>query len=95
MAQQLKSTTEAATSAPAPNGTETVLSNYLTEEALAAQLGVAPRTLRRWRKRRQSPPYLVISRQVYYRHGAVEEWLRRREHDFDEAKGRARRSASR
>jgi hypothetical protein len=99
-AQQQKSTrtppAEASASAPASNGAETVLSNYLSEETLAAQLGVATRTVRRWRKLRQSPPYLVISRQVYYRQAAVAEWLRSRERSFDALNGGgARRSASR
>jgi hypothetical protein len=53
--------------------------------------------MRRYRALRQSPPYVMIGRRVYYRRGAVEDWLRKRERDFDEPnhKGRARRSPGR
>ena len=84
---------EAPANVPSPNGTSHVLADHLTEQELAADLDVGVRTVRRWRALRQSPPYVVIARRVYYRRGAVEEWLRKRERGFEEPKGRARRSS--
>jgi hypothetical protein len=82
--------------APMRNGAPHILTDYFTEEALAAELGVGLRTLRRWRALQRSPPYVVIGRQLYFRRDAVADWMRRRERDFDqESAGRARRAARR
>ena len=87
MRQSAKSTSspvEAPVGAPAPNGAVlSVLADYLSEHELAKQLGVGLRTLRRWRALRQSPPYVVVARQLYFRRSAVEDWLRKRERDFE------------
>lgn len=94
---QAKSTAEpeadATASAAAPNGAAHILADHLTEQEFADDLEVGLRTVRRWRALRQSPPYVVIARRVYYRRAAVEEWLRNRERGFEEPKGRARRSS--
>jgi hypothetical protein len=79
---------------PVPNGAG-VLADYYTEQQLAAQLGISQRTLKRWRRARDGPPYLVISRQIYFRRGAVEGWLRSRERGFEDSKGRSRRTTGR
>lgn len=34
-----------------------ILTDYLTEEQAAAELGISPRTLSRWQKLRKGPPY--------------------------------------
>lgn len=86
---------EATANAPAPNGASHVLADHISEEELADELHVGLRTMRRWRAMRQSPPYVVIARRVYFRRGAVEEWLRNRERGFEEPKRRARRSPGR
>ena len=55
------------------------LSDLLTEQDLAGELGLTVRTLRRWRALRESPPYVRIGRQIFYRSDAVRAWLLARE----------------
>jgi hypothetical protein len=56
-----------------------LLDGYLSEVEYARQRGVSLRTCQRDRALRQSPPYVVIGRQVYYRIEAIREWLLTRE----------------
>ena len=60
-----------------------LLQGYLSEEEYAEQRGVTLRTCQRDRALRQSPPYVVMGRQVYYRIEAVREWLMKREQTND------------
>jgi predicted site-specific integrase-resolvase len=55
------------------------IDGYLSEEELAAQLGVVPRTLKRWRMRGQGPPFTRIVRRPVYRIESVRKWLQSRE----------------
>jgi hypothetical protein len=59
------------------------LEGFVTEQEYAARRGVSLRTCQRDRQLRQSPPYVVIGRQVYYRVEAVREWLIARERSTD------------
>lgn len=59
------------------------LEGFVTEEAYAARRGVSIRTCQRDRQLRQSPPYVVIGRHVYYRVEAVRDWLIARERSAD------------
>lgn len=63
---------------PAPTGPD-FLEGFVAEEDYAARRGVSLRTCQRDRQLRQSPPYVVIGRQVYYRIEAVRDWLIARE----------------
>lgn len=56
---------------------------FVSEEAYAARRGVSVRTCQRDRQLRQSPPYVVIGRRVYYRVEAVRDWLIARERNGD------------
>lgn len=56
-----------------------VLEGFLPENEYARQRGVSLRTCQRDRALRQSPPYVIIGRRVYYRIEAVREWLIKRE----------------
>ncbi len=56
-----------------------VLDGFLSEKEYARQRGVTIRTCQRDRALRQSPPYVIIGRQVYYRLEAVRDWLINRE----------------
>ncbi len=56
-----------------------VLEGFLSEAEYARQRGVSVRTCQRDRALRQSPPYVIMGRQVYYRIEAVREWLVGRE----------------
>ncbi len=52
----------------------------LTEGETCPEVGVkCKRTLRRWRDLRQGPPHVRIGRKVYYRRGALQQWLLARE----------------
>jgi len=59
------------------------LDGFISEEEYAARRGVSLRTCQRDRQLRQSPPYVVIGRRVYYRIEAVREWLLAREQAAD------------
>jgi len=56
-----------------------ILSEYLTEPQLAAQLHVSTMTLKRWRALREAPPIVRLGRRILYRRDAVEKWLAGRE----------------
>ncbi len=73
--KQSKTVTSGTTHDTVPN----VLADLLSEEALAAQIGVTIRTLQRWRQLRQGPPWLSIGRSVFYRAAATREWILQRE----------------
>lgn len=66
----------------APAGPD-FLEGFVSEEDYAARRGVSIRTCQRDRQLRQSPPYVVIGRRVYYRVEAVRDWLIARERTDD------------
>jgi hypothetical protein len=59
------------------------LNGYILEGDYAARRGVSLRTCQRDRQLRQSPPYVVIGRQVFYRIEAIRDWLIARERHDD------------
>ena len=65
-------------SAAATNN-NSLLSGYLTEREMAAQLGISRRTLRQWRAVEAGPPRTIIGRKIYYRADAAADWLRSRQ----------------
>jgi hypothetical protein len=67
----------------------TVLSEYMTPEELAGELGICKRTLDRWHASRSGPPRVTVGRRPLYRREAVTEWLRSREQNLSE-RGRRR-----
>jgi DNA-binding transcriptional MerR regulator len=55
---------------------QTALSEYVTIDVLARELGVSTRTIRRWRTLRIGPPHLKCGpRRVLYKLDQVREWL--------------------
>ena len=57
-----------------------LLDGYLKPEALAAELGIHPRTLRKLSEKGQGPPKTTISpKTFYYSRESVLEWLASRE----------------
>jgi hypothetical protein len=52
-----------------------LLSDYLTAEQLAEQLGVTLRTLQLWRRHKTGPPCTIIARRPHYRIRSVRAWL--------------------
>lgn len=55
------------------------LDGFVSEQEYAARRGVSIRTCQRDRQLRQSPPYVVIGRRVFYRVEAIRDWLIARE----------------
>lgn len=56
-----------------------ILSNYISAESLAEQIGVTPRTLFRWQQKRVGPPVTQIGRKNFYKISSVEDWLKQNE----------------
>jgi phage terminase Nu1 subunit (DNA packaging protein) len=52
---------------------------YIPEAEMAEQLGVAVRTLRKWRQQGLGPAYTKFGKQVHYRSASRDTWLRRQE----------------
>lgn len=53
----------------------------LNTDALAAELGLAPITLRKLRMRGDGPPFVKVGRSVRYRADDVRAWLSARTHN--------------
>lgn len=52
-----------------------VIADLMTLPELAEELNVTPRTIMRWHARRQGPPRIRVGGRVYFRAGAVRDWL--------------------
>ena len=65
------------------NVAQGVLSEYMEEDELAAELNCSPRTIQRWHRLREGPPRTKIGKRVFYRRNSVADWLRSREQAFD------------
>jgi len=69
-----------------------LLGGWISRADLALQLGVSEDTLRRWDALRSGPPCIRAGRKVFYRRGAVLEWLEDQEAaDLRRARRGARR----
>jgi hypothetical protein len=53
-----------------------VLADFLSEEALAKQLGHHQRTMARWRRQGRGPSFVLNGRSVLYHVADVSTWLR-------------------
>jgi hypothetical protein len=58
---------------------ESILSEFLTAEQLAAELRRNPRTLDRCRRLGEGPPVTKLGRRTIYRRTSVQAWIRARE----------------
>ena len=52
--------------------------DLLTDQELAAELAIEPRTLRLWRNTRALPHLRITPRVIRYRRGDIDAWLARR-----------------
>lgn len=52
---------------------------YLSDKETATALGIAPRTLHRWRLDKRGPPFTPFGRRIMYRKQAVRDWALRAE----------------
>jgi excisionase family DNA binding protein len=59
--------------------TPRLLDDYLTVDELAAELDVAPITVKRWAALKEGPPITRLGRRVLYRRASVKAWLVRQE----------------
>jgi predicted DNA-binding transcriptional regulator AlpA len=66
---------ESVSDVPAPR----LLADYLNTEQLAAELGVATITVKRWAALKQGPPVTRIGRRIMYRRSSVQAWLVKQE----------------
>jgi hypothetical protein len=55
------------------------IAGYSNERNTAKELGVALRTLRKWRQQGRGPAFTKFARQIHYRDEAVAAWLKARE----------------
>ncbi len=62
-----------------------ILADYMTPKECAAELKINNRTLDRWRRLKEAPPWTKIGKKVWYRRQAVSEWLRSREREIEAA----------
>ena len=53
-----------------------VLAGFLSEKALATQLGHHLRTIQRWRKERRGPRFTMNGRHFLYHREDIDAWLR-------------------
>jgi excisionase family DNA binding protein len=58
-----------------------VLSDYLSREELAAELKVSWRTIARWEALGEAPPRTQFGRQIRYKRASVMAWLQARERE--------------
>jgi predicted DNA-binding transcriptional regulator AlpA len=54
---------------------EEQITELLTQNALAAELGMKPESLADWRHRGKGPRYVKLGQLVRYRRSDVEDWL--------------------
>jgi len=62
---------------------------YSTEAEVAAEFGVTPRSLKRWRAMRIGPPVTYVGRVPIYRQESKRDWLKSREMPMPRASRRA------
>lgn len=66
-----------------------LLAGYVSEDEMAAARGVGKRALRAERQRGDGPPWVKISRAVFYPEAGFREWLK----SIEQRPARARKAA--
>jgi predicted site-specific integrase-resolvase len=61
------------------SGTETLLTDFLTQEEAAEELKICEPTLDRWRRLGEGPPVTKVGRRIYHRRPTLRAWLCARE----------------
>jgi predicted DNA-binding transcriptional regulator AlpA len=77
----------------AENSAPPLLRDFMSELALASELGVSTKTIARWRKSGRGPRRTRIGKSVFYRRTAVTEWLAECERQSTARKPRRTRSS--
>jgi hypothetical protein len=68
-----------------------LLKDWISDAELAAELNVGVHTLRGWRRRKIGPPFAKHGKQIRYRVGEVQSWLKSLE---QQQPARSRRNAA-
>jgi hypothetical protein len=68
-----------------------MLDDYVDENEFAAELGLAPITLARWRKLKKGPPFTKVGRRVLYNRPSGKAWLAAQEQQNEHPKAAAKR----
>ena len=55
---------------------ESLLSDYFTQQEAATELKVTERTLDRWRRLGEGPPITKLGRRTFYRRSSLQAWIR-------------------
>jgi hypothetical protein len=80
---QRRAQAQASTDGAATNGADqtagALLDDYMDTAQLAAELGVIPLTIVRWRVAKTGPPVTRIGRRLYYRRSSVRAWMAEQE----------------
>jgi hypothetical protein len=66
-----------------------LLADFYSEQALAHEMDVTVRTLRRWRKERTGPDITLVGRKILYSKDSVFRWLTSREQQMVRGSRRA------
>jgi hypothetical protein len=70
---------------PKPKG---LLDGYISEHDLAREISYEVRTLRKWRRDRQGPPFVLIGKSIYYPEDKFRQWLASRVQAAPQRKGK-------
>ncbi|MBR1275621.1 AlpA family transcriptional regulator [Bradyrhizobium sp. AUGA SZCCT0283] len=74
---------------------EPILSQFLTKEELAAELGRNARTLDRWDALAIGPPRTFVGRKILYRRASLQRWLAAQENPSRKNTAAAKKSSAR
>jgi hypothetical protein len=74
--------------------TRPLLAGHWDEPELARQVKRSERTVKRWRKKREGPPYTFVGKTPYYNIESIRAWLRSREVRPVRERGRRRKVKS-
>ena len=55
-----------------------LLSDFMTPDEAAKELGIHVKTLARWRDRGEGPPFHRLGRRILYQRTVLERWIRGR-----------------
>jgi hypothetical protein len=69
-----------------------ILDDYVAEDVCAAELGLAPITLARWRAQRKGPPYTKVGRRILYHRPGTRAWVAAQEQQNEHPKHAAKRA---
>ena len=76
--------TERHVATPPPQPSGLYAEEWESEAQCAKALRRSKSTLRRWRRARKGPPFVVVGREILYRISGRAQWLLKHEQNFDD-----------